>query len=226
MAASLPRNSLPTTTAGTRLILIRHAHVDTGPDGGRLCGWLDLPLSPAGRRQLEPLHAGPGPARPDALYSSSLLRARATADALGHAWNLPCIFVPALREIGCGELEGVSIAELRVNHSDLWSRNLAQSDDDFAWPSGESYRGFRERIRAALTRIAARHPRGRVSIVTHTGAITQVMGLLHGDRPAAWEHHRAAPFSATEIEWRGNRPTELLFFNRTDWWRASPPPAS
>lgn len=198
----------------TRFLLIRHAHVPTG----RLCGWLDLPLSPEGRAQIE----APPPVLtpPDALYASPLLRTRTTAEALATRWGLRTVLEPGLREIHCGLLEGLPIEQLRREYPELWSRNDAQTDVDFAWPGGESYRQFRQRVLRTLTRIAARHQGQSVAVVTHTGVITQCIGALHGLSPAAWEHYRPQCFSASELIWRDNAPAELVSFNRARWWGA------
>jgi broad specificity phosphatase PhoE len=211
--------------SGTRLLLIRHAHVDTGTSRGRMCGWLDLPLSPKGRFQVRSFSHHHSGDKPRALYTSPLLRARATAEALAQAWELEPDTEPALREINCGAFEGMDIDEIRRDYRELWDRNTAQNDGDFAWPGGESYRDFRGRILAALTRIAALHADQSVAVVTHTGVITQVIGVLENLSPAVWERYRPAPFSATEVLWRGDTPERLLSFNLQEWWRGSPRPA-
>lgn len=215
------------TERSTRLLLIRHAHVDTGTGftGDRICGWLDVPLSAKGRQQIQAFSTGADGERPTALYTSSLVRARATSEALGGAWALAARVDPDLREIHCGAFEGLGVAAVQREHAAVWARNAAENDDDFAWPGGESYRAFRERSFAALARIAARHPAERVAVVTHTGVITQVIGLLEGLAPACWSHNRVAPFSGTEVQWLHERPQRLLSFNVREWWRRSPPPA-
>jgi broad specificity phosphatase PhoE len=208
----------------TRFLLIRHAHVDTGGGGGRMCGWLDLPLSSRGEDQLHSFKGGALPDRqPHALCTSPLMRARATADALARAWQLQPQLEPDLREIHCGTLEGVAIATIRRDHASLWQQNAAQSDDAFRWPGGESYQQFRARVLSALRRIAATHVGQSVAIVTHCGVITQVIGTLENQTAAAWEHHRAAPFSATELLWCGDAPHRLQSFNVETWWKVPQP---
>lgn len=188
----------------TTLLLIRHAEVDNGSEGGRLCGWLDLPLSRQGRQHLEQLRAqGTSVARPDVLYSSPLKRAMQTGTLLADIWRLALRCDAGLREIHCGRLEGWPIERVLRRHPDLWQRNLDQDDDDFTWPGGESYGGFRVRVLEALERIAARHPNARVAVVTHAGVITQVWNLLEGWPAAAWSRHRGPPLAVTRIAWSG-----------------------
>lgn len=199
----------------TTLVLVRHAHVsdeDCGPDG-RLCGWFDPPLSPLGRRQAALVAArcavGPSPA---ALYASPSKRAAATAEPIGDALGLePCI-VPALREIGCGELDGLPIEVVQRLYATVWRANLRQDDEDFRWPGGESYREFRTRALAVSDRLARAHAGARVLIVTHAGVITQLLGARKGLNAAAWERFRAGHASVTELCWTGG-PGPLIRFD-------------
>lgn len=209
----------------TRLILIRHAHVDTGTPGQRMCGWLDLPLSPTGELQLKRFREEPSEFKPLAVYASSSSRAHSTAQALADDWRVAVTPDPDLREINCGAVEGMLIEEVKHRFPELWSRNATQDDCDFAWPEGETYRRFRERVLGALNRIARRHVNTRIPVVTHAGVISQVVGAIEGLSPAVWEQHRPAPFTATEVVWSNQAPVRLLSFNVSDWWRGLPPHA-
>lgn len=209
----------------TRLILIRHAHVDPGKDGRRLCGWLDLPLSSTGESQLRCLRNQHSEFKPDVVYASSSLRTRLTAETLAANWRVQVTVDPELREINCGALEGMRIEEVQHRFPELWTRNASQDDCDFAWPDGETYRNFRERAFGALSRIASRHANARIPVVTHAGVIAQAVGAINGLSPAVWERHRPAPLTATEVIWSRGAPVQLLSFNVSDWWRGSQPHA-
>jgi broad specificity phosphatase PhoE len=84
----------------------------------------------------------------------------------------------------------------------LWQRNLSQSDADFRWPGGESYRELRGRVLGCLGSIAARHPGKRLLLVTHAGPISQVLGALHGTNAARWELWRPRNGSVTTVQWQ------------------------
>ena len=197
----------------TRFLLVRHAHVDIGPAPGRLCGWFDAPLSGRGRAQLARLREHPlvAPA-PDALYTSPLTRASEVAAALADIWNLREQVVPDLREIHCGQLDGMPIADIQRDYPDVWARQHAQADDELAWPGGESYREFRRRVLGALSELAGRHSGGRVVVVTHAGVISQVLGRLKGRPPAVWEVDRPDPLTLTEVTWADGAPMSLIRF--------------
>ncbi len=200
----------------TRILLIRHASTDTH---GRLCGSFDVPLSEAGRGQVETLVRGPvGRPVPDVLVSSTLRRARDVATALGHAWMLESHPAEWAREIHCGDVEGMPLDEVQRRFPDLWARNQAQNDDRFAWPGGESYAGFRTRIMEGLRATVDMHRRRRLAIVTHAGVISQVLGVIRRRPAAVWEPDRPQPLTATEIAWRNGAPTDVLNYNDPEWY--------
>jgi broad specificity phosphatase PhoE len=152
-------------------------------------------------------------AAPEALYTSPLGRAEATAEILAQLWRLDPIRDSGLKEIYCGELEGARIGEIEDQCPDLWARNMAQYDDEFAWPGGESYAAFRCRVVHAISIIAGRHERARVALVTHAGVINQLAGIAVGRRPAEWSAFRPDPLTVSEILWNGAQPV-LTQFNQ------------
>lgn len=177
-------------------------------------GTHDVPLSAEGRRQLGRLAGwAASVARPDALYASPLQRARETAEVCAQVWNLAATPESSLREIHCGAMDGRRIIDIQKEHPEVWASNVAQEDDAFRWPGGESYAEFRGRILGALTRLAERHRGQTVAVVTHAGVVTQVIGSLRGRRAAQWEADRPEPLSVTELLWDGANPLELVTFN-------------
>lgn len=201
----------------TRLIVIRHGHVANNGDDPEplLVGWTDVPLSPRGRLEIERLRCHLArELRFDAIYSSPLSRASETALSLVDAGLGSLHFCPALKEINCGEADGLAVREVQRRFPELWRENLRQVRDDFRWPGGESYREFRDRCVAAVQSIAANHPCGRVAIVTHAGVISQIIGSIHGLSPACWESFRPANASISEMAWQGTRGAILSFDRR------------
>ena len=205
------------SSAPTTFIFIRHAQAADRDDRGqlRLSGQVDLPLTRRGRRQAKLLRHVAHRLRPvDALYTSTLRRAVETARPLAEALALEVRRWPSLREISCGRLDGQSIADVRTRYPRLWTANLAQADDDFRWPGGESYRSFRRRVLCAVRRIAHAHAGGRVVVVTHAGVISQVLGLLAGEAASRWEPFRPGPASITAVRWRHTTGSLLSFDER------------
>lgn len=181
-----------------------------------MAGWTDVALTPIGSAQAETLGQWlAAHAQIDALYASPLARSRTTAEIVARWLNRVVVFDDGLREIYCGEVDGMESAEVEARYPVLWDANMRQNDPDFRWPGGESYREFRARCLSALRRIALTHPGERVAVVTHTGVITQVVGELRGQSPARWDRYRAGHCSLTEIEWTPARATVIAFDVRT-----------
>ena len=200
----------------TRIVLIRHAAIETE---SRLCGSLDLSLSPAGRAELEALLRRPPQAEiPAALFTSTLTRASEVARELGRAWRLEVTTADWAREIHCGDVEGMPLDQLKRDFRDLWNRNEAQVDDSFAWPGGETYAQFRTRVLHGLDRAVADHAGGRVMVVTHAGVISQVLGVVKGRPACVWQPDRPRPLTATEVLWADGAPRAVLSFNDPDWY--------
>lgn len=200
----------------TRVLLIRHARTDAD---ARLCGSFDVPLSCKGLEQVQALTARPaGQPGPRALYTSPLTRARQVAVELGRAWGVEPRLADWAREIHCGEVEGMPLDQLQREHPALWARNQAQDDDRFAWPGGESYQDFRARVIAGLAGVAEAHPRERIAVVTHAGAITQILGVALDRSAAVWSKDRPDPLAAIELTWRNGGPAEIIAYTGQDWF--------
>ena len=199
----------------TRIRLIRHGSIEPG---GRLCGSFDVPLSAVGRVELAASVSRLVRAEaPDALVTSTLRRASDVAAALGAAWSLQPECAEWAREIHCGELEGMPLDVLQREFPELWARNQAQRDDNFRWPGGETYSEFRARILDGVRGIASAHRGGRVTVVTHAGVISQVLGVVKGRRASIWEADRPDPLTATEITCVDGAPGTILSYNDPDW---------
>jgi broad specificity phosphatase PhoE len=200
----------------THLVLIRHAAVDTQ---SRLCGSFDLPLSPAGRADLDALVGGPSRGEaPVALFTSTLKRATEVACGLGRVWGLEPEPAPWAREIDCGDAEGVLFEDLKKRLPEVWTRNQAQLDENFAWPGGETYAQFRARVMRGLDRAAARYPAGRVVVVTHAGVVSQILGVVKRRRACMWQPDRPRPLTASEVLWENGGPRAVLSFSDPDWY--------
>jgi broad specificity phosphatase PhoE len=200
----------------TCIVLVRHGLIDTA---SRLCGSFDVPLTHAGRAQVEAIvRQRPTAPVPDVLYTSTLRRASDVASALGRAWAREPRPVEWAREIHCGDVEGMPLVDLQRQCPELWARNLAQDDDAFAWPGGETYAVFRARVLDGLSGAATAHPGGRVAVVTHAGVISQVLGVIRRRPAAVWALDRPDHLTATEVTWDNGGPQAILTYNEPHWY--------
>jgi broad specificity phosphatase PhoE len=158
-----------------RLVLVRHARVDTD---GRLVGATDVPLDAIGRSQSQELAERLGRYGPGACYCSPMQRCLETARA---ASPLPLRVDPDLREIDFGRWENRTFAEAVADSPETMKR-WAAFDPDFAFPQGESVRGFLGRVQGVAKRLAGAQA-DVVAAVTHGGVIRTMLCELLGIEP-------------------------------------------
>ena len=133
----------------TRIIAIRHGETAWNVDG-RIQGHLDIPLNDAGLWQAAQAARALADESIAAIYSSDLLRAYATAEAVARTSGAPLRAERDLRERGFGEFQGRTFKDIEASHPEaaqLWRTR----DPGFVPPGGgESLLMLRERIAAAL----------------------------------------------------------------------------
>jgi broad specificity phosphatase PhoE len=154
----------------TTLLLARHGETEWNREE-RYQGHADPPLNDRGRAQAEELAARLAAEPVDAVYSSDLRRAAETAEIVGARLGLPVVDEPGLREIDVGSWQGLTKTQI----------------DGRAW-DGETYEHHAERVTRALREIAARHPDGRVLIVSHGGSLRRVQEAVLGEPLPVVEH--------------------------------------
>ncbi len=158
----------------TRLTLVRHGETGWNAES-RLQGWKDCPLSARGEAQAQALARRLANDQPfDALYSSDLVRALATAAPISAATGLHIRTEPRLRERKMGILEGLTAAEAEVRHPDVIAA-WRDGGEDYTIPDGESVVTMRARVLAAMEDIAAAHPGAHIALVVHGGVIRRVL---------------------------------------------------
>ncbi len=157
----------------TSFLLLRHGET-VWNRAGRLQGWQDSPLSDAGRAQAAALAARLADERVDLLVTSDLGRTRATAAPIAARLGRDAVADAGLRERCYGELEGLTWAEIERAHPATYAR-LAARDADYVVPGGESATQFRDRIVAALDRLARTYAGASIAVVTHGG----VLGVVY-----------------------------------------------
>ena len=151
--------------------LIRHGE----PVGGRKYrGQIDDPLSDKGWRQMREAVADHRPWQ--SILTSPLLRCSAFAQELAQRHHLPLHTDPRLQEIGFGEWEGRTAAEIKAGDSAILQRFW--HDPITNRPQGaEPMQAFYERVSAAWQDLLVHHAGQHTLVVCHAGVIR--MSLLH-----------------------------------------------
>jgi probable phosphoglycerate mutase len=166
------------------LFLFRHGETDWNREG-RLQGHTDVPLNDTGIGQAAALGERLRAYRLDAVVSSDLARASATARIVADALGVPLLTDPGLRETNVGAAEGLLWAEAKTRFGEGLTERW-YSDDDTAFPGGETGLATRTRGLAALRRFALANPYRRIGVATHGAMVRQLMkhALPAGSPPA------------------------------------------
>jgi broad specificity phosphatase PhoE len=167
---------------------IRHGETDWNAQG-RLQGALDIPLNELGRQQaataggiLAGLFARDGRNQTSlAFVASPLGRARATMELVRGALKLPPLdyrIDDRLREIGYGDWEGSTLAQMRLTDPDLFA---ARERDKWTVspPGGESYVS----VQARMSDWYAQLTTDTTVVVAHGGTARALMVALGFETP-------------------------------------------
>jgi broad specificity phosphatase PhoE len=165
------------------------------------CGHTDIPLDATGMRQAQLLGDRIGQeVSADAILTSPLMRARATAAVIAERLQLDPIVVPGLIEINFGAFEGTTIERLQDEHPELALRMTDPHDLDAAWPEGESRRGFHHRVFSTFEAILADYATRTVISVTHGGVIGSFLAQVQGLSPNDPRAYVMSNCSLTRLE--------------------------
>ncbi len=160
-------------TMQQQIILVRHGesqHQVMGLTGG----WTDTPLTDRGRHQAECVGQALVRLAPEAgrqLFSSDLLRARETAEAISRHLKTRPLFRPELRELNNGVAKDKSIEEARA----LQLPVTRPVGDWLAYPGAESWRAMSARVTGLMDHITGQSDGGPIVIVSHGNALVPIV---------------------------------------------------
>ena len=153
----------------TRIVAIRHGETAWNVDT-RIQGHRDIALNDTGRWQAQRMASALIDEGISAIYSSDLLRALETAQALGRALSMPVVTDTRLRERAFGVFEAYTFAEIEAR----WpaeARRWVQREPDFAPEGGESLRQVHDRCVSAVQALADTHAGQTIALVAHGGVM-------------------------------------------------------
>ncbi|MET8448295.1 histidine phosphatase family protein [Streptomyces sp. NPDC005209] len=162
----------------TALLLARHGQTVWHAEN-RYAGVSDVALTDVGREQAEALGRWAAAHPVDAVWTSTVSRAIATAEPACRALGLTPHRDADLRECDFGGMEGRTLAELAAEDPRA-ARAFRDDPVAHAFPGAEDPRAAAARGAAALHRVAAAHPGGRVLVVAHNTLLRLVLCSLLG----------------------------------------------
>jgi alpha-ribazole phosphatase len=172
----------------SKLLLVRHGNTK-GNSAERFWGQTDVELGAVGKRQAEQLRDRLTTEKIDAVYTSNLRRASATAEIIASHHQLEVITCAELHEINFGKVEGLTFKEISQLYPELvkvWpTRDLA-----FRFPGGESIGDLNNRVTKFLDRLEKHAPEETVLIVAHAGVLRLLICHLLMIEPSHWRRFR------------------------------------
>ncbi len=182
----------------TRFCLVRHGETDWNV-ARRLQGHTDIDLNDQGKIQAQKMALALKAINLqfDVLYTSDLMRAAKTANAIEHLFKVNAITEAALRERHLGSLQGVTIDDAQRLKPALWHIHI-QRDLEHELEGGESIRQFASRIHGALEKIRSMHEGKTILLVSHGGAL-DMMYRLASNQPL--EAEKAVSVPNASLNW-------------------------
>lgn len=180
------RFEVPPTAA--ILLLIRHGESQpANPDSPfpLVGGHADPALAAEGREQAQRVGQRLATAGIDVIYVTPLRRTAETAEPLARRLGLTPQVEQDLREVNLGEWEGGLYRKMVAERHPVAQQMWAEERWDVV-PGAERSEAFEARVRAGITRIAARHAGQRVAVFAHGGVIGQILALAAGSRRFAF----------------------------------------
>lgn len=153
----------------TVVFIVRHCEA-MGNKSGTFQGSIDSDITDIGARQLDFLAERFADIKLDKVYSSPLLRAYKTAEAVGRAQGLPIVKYDPLTEIDGGDIEGMTYADIYTTYPEI-EETWTYAPQNFAPPKGESMRDAYERIFKAVFTLAKENKGKTIAIASHGAVI-------------------------------------------------------
>lgn len=163
----------------TTLYLIRHGQTDNNHSACYNGCRSDQPLNERGLRQAAALTRAFSEHLPDVIYASPLRRAIMTAEGVRGDRDMPITTVYDLREMDMGDLDGVTFAEVREKHPELW-HHWRDEPEKLQMPNGESYYDVQNRAAAAISQIVRENRGKRIAVVAHSVLIRLAVAKFLG----------------------------------------------
>lgn len=198
----------------TRVFLIRHGATTLSAED-RFAGETDVPLSDAGRDQLERLSRRLEPEKTTAIYTSPLSRTMDSARILARPHGLEVTAKDAFREISHGRWEGLTRGEVERR----FTQEYARWEDDpftFAPAGGETGLALTARALPALIELVAAHPDEQIVVVSHKATIRLLLCTLLGFEPRLYRDRLdQQPAALNIVDFRDPVQARLSLFNDT-----------
>ncbi len=153
----------------TRVIFVRHGQTSWNQEG-KYQGHSDISLNERGIRQGNLVAKRLAKEKISAIYSSDLLRAQQTAEAIAKYHGLSVMTKPDFREINFGIWEGLTYQEIMADWSEILTA-MYSKPGEIGPPQGESFQVVKQRVTHALQECVKKHQEQTIVLVSHGGTM-------------------------------------------------------
>ena len=196
-----------------KFFLVRHGETEWNKLG-RFQGHEDIKLNERGlaqARETAKTAAGWGHS---AIYTSPLIRTMQVAEEMAKVTQARVSQRPGLKELGLGELEGVTGEEMRLGWPEVFSA-WRSSPEKVSMPNGESLLQLRDRAWQSILDIEGEHSEGEsVVVISHNFAIRSIVGELLGV-PLENFHRMSLSLASVSTFESDDRGRRLISYNST-----------
>lgn len=191
-----------------RFYLVRHGETEWNKLG-KFQGHVDVKLNERGVDQARETAKAAASWRHSVVYASPLTRTMQVAEEMCRVTPVPLISKPGLKELGLGDLEGVTGEEMRLGWPEVFSA-WREEPASVKMPNGESLAQLQDRAWQTVVEIERDHGEDdSVVLVSHNFAIRTIVCALVGI-PLANFHRMSLSLGSLctfEADQRGRRLT-------------------
>lgn len=162
-------------------------------------GRADVDISAKGQLQLDCLKEYFKNIKLDKIYSSPLIRAVKTAEAINAYHSLPIITEEGFIEMDLGILDGKPVSEMNDEQVKAWNLD----PDSFYVEGGETMRMVADRAMKTLTKVAEESNGKTIAISSHGGVIRNIIRVIKG----------YSPKGIKEVDWCNNTGVNHIIYD-------------
>ena len=172
----------------TTILLVRHGEC-RGNIEGLFRGRVDFPLNETGLRQAKEVAGELVQFHPEVVFTSPLLRAASTAEAIAAAAAAPMIVDDGFNNIRLGIWEGRAKKEIAAQFPEMWKTWL-ENPEALSVEGAESMDAVQFRSKKSLDHIVGENKGKTFAVVTHRTVVKPLLaGCLGIPSPYFWKTH-------------------------------------
>ena len=198
----------------TLLYFVRHGQ-SLGNEARIFLGHTDMGLTEMGHKQAKMTADALKDLKIDAIYSSDLSRAYDTAVPHAELRGLEVIADKRLRELYCGEWEGLTVEQIIELYGTLYTDSWVNDFGTFTLPQGESVQHGADRMLEASLEAARANVGKTILLASHAAVIRALWARISGIAPENLARELPYPANASYsvAEFDGERLVPVSFSN-------------